>query len=113
MNLRYTPSVATARALRALGNNLRTARLRRRLQTATVAERAFISRETLRKIERGDPGVSMGNYAAVMLALGALDGLAAIADPGTDAVGLRLEEERLPRRIRYARSEEGGTPRGQ
>ncbi|MCR9074208.1 MAG: helix-turn-helix domain-containing protein [Alphaproteobacteria bacterium] len=111
MKPRYTPSVATARALRTLGNNLRTARLRRRLQTATVAERAFLSRETLRKIERGDPGVSMGNYAAVMLALGALDGLSAIADPGTDAVGLRLEEERLPRRIRYTRSEEGGAPR--
>ncbi len=56
---RYTPSVATGRAMRTLGQNLRIARLRRRLQTATVAERAFISRETLRKIERGDPGVSM------------------------------------------------------
>jgi len=90
--------------MRTLGRNLRTARLRRRLQTATVAERAFISRETLRKIERGDPGVSMGNYAAVMLALGALDGLAAIADPGTDEVGRLLEEQRLPKRIRYPRT---------
>lgn len=101
MRPRYTPSVATNRAMATLGRNLRTARLRRRLQAATVAERAFISRETQRKIEKGTPGVALGHHAAVMLAVGLLDGLAAIGDPGTDTVGLRLEEERLPKRIRY------------
>ena len=107
MRPRHPPSPAIERALRRLGCNLRTARLRRRLQTGTVADRAFISRETLRRIEQGERGVIMANYAAVMLALGLLDGLAAIGDPGTDEVGLRLDEAALPQRIRY-RKPKGG-----
>lgn len=98
------PSVAVNRTLRELGQNLKTARLRRRLQAATVAERAFISRQTLTKVEKGDPGVAMGIYASVMLALGSLDQLKDVAAPALDAVGLQLEEQQLPKRVRYKRT---------
>ncbi len=65
-----------------------------------MAERALISRKTLNKVEKGDPGVSLGIYATVLFVLGMTDRLAELADPRRDAVGLSLEEERLPRRIR-------------
>ena len=65
-----------------------------------MAERAFISRMTLNKVEKGDPGVSLGIYATVLFVLGMTDRLAELADPRHDAVGLGLEAERLPQRIR-------------
>ena len=70
---------------------------------ALLAERAFISRNTLTRVEKGDPGVSMGIYASVLFVLGLEDRLGDLADAANDPVGLSLEEERLPRRIRTAR----------
>ena len=91
------------RAGRKLGQDIRDARLRRRIATAVMAERASISRTTLNKIEKGDPGVSLGNYANVLFVLGMAQRLGDLADVKTDAVGLGLEEERLPQRIRKPR----------
>jgi transcriptional regulator with XRE-family HTH domain len=91
------------RALRKLGADIRDARRRRRIPVSILAERASISRTTLNRIEKGDPGASLGNYAAVLFALGMVDRLADIADPRHDTVGLELEEERLPQRIRLSR----------
>ena len=68
-----------------------------------MAERAFVSRNTLARVEKGDAGVSMGIYASVLFVLGMADRLGDLADSARDAVGLSLEEERLPRRIRSAR----------
>jgi len=58
---------------------------------------------TLNKIERGEPSVAMGTYATVLFVLGMADRLADLADPRNDAVGLALEEERLPQRVRRPR----------
>lgn len=72
-----------------------------------LAERAFVSRATLRRVERGDPAVGMGIYATVLFVLGFSDRIASLAEPTSDHVGLSLEEERLPRRVRAAqRSDE-------
>lgn len=65
-----------------------------------MAERAFISRKTLGRVERGDPGVSLGIYASVLFVLGMVDRIASLVDPATDRLGLQLEDEQLPRRIR-------------
>ncbi len=97
------PPIPVQRALRKLGQDIRDARLRRRIPTAIMAERASISRTTLGKVENGDPGVSLGNYAAVLFVLGMVERLGELADVTTDAVGLELEEERLPQRIRRPR----------
>jgi transcriptional regulator with XRE-family HTH domain len=78
---------------------------------ALVAERAFVSRSTLARVERGDPGVSMGVYASVLFVLGLADRVGDLADPRTDAVGLALEDEQLPQRVRLSRREAGGSPR--
>ena len=95
--------IPVRRALRKLGQDIRDARLRRRIPTAVMAERASISRTTLNKIEKGDPGVSLGNYANVLFVLGMAERLGELADVKTDTVGLELEEERLPQRIRNPR----------
>ena len=95
-------------ALRKLGGDLRDGRLRRRLSTTLAAERAFLNRKTLAKMEKGDPGVSMGAYASLLFVLGMTDRLAEVADARYDRVGLTLEEERLPKRVRIRRQGRAG-----
>lgn len=82
---------------------------RRRLPMAVVADRAFTSRATLQRVEAGDPSVGMGIYAAVLNALGLLDGLARLADPATDEVGQALTEASLPQRVRLKSKEKHRT----
>jgi hypothetical protein len=89
------------RSLRKLGQDIRDARRRRRIPVAIAAERASISKTTWLKVEKGDPGVLAGTYAKVLFVLGLVDKMAQLADPANDSVGLRLEEEQLPRRIRH------------
>ncbi len=91
------------RTLRKLGQDIRDARLRRRIPVAILAERASISRATLSKVEKGDLGVSVGTYATVLFTLGMADRLADVADARHDTVGRELDEERLPERIRLSR----------
>jgi transcriptional regulator with XRE-family HTH domain len=100
------------RALRKLGQDISAARRRRRLSVALMAERAFISRNTLGRIEKGDAGVSMGIYASVLFVLGMADRLGDLADAASDQIGLSLEEERLPRRIRTAQAKPSGAGHG-
>ena len=91
------------RVLSKLGADIQVARKRRRLTMAIVAERAFISRNTLTRVERGDPAVSLGIYATVLFVLGLAERMGDLADPLTDSVGLSLEGERLPQRARSTR----------
>ena len=100
----HHPSAAVTRALRKLGGDIHDARLRRRLPMSVIAERAFTSRSTLQRIEEGDPAVGMGIYAAVMQALGLLDGLSSVADFARDSVGQALAAADLPRRARLRRA---------
>jgi transcriptional regulator with XRE-family HTH domain len=93
-------SIPAQRALRKLGADIRDARRRRRIPTALMSERARISRMTLAKVENGDASASIAAYANVLFVLGMIDRLAGLADSGQDSVGLALEEERLPKRIR-------------
>ncbi len=88
------------RGLRKLGPDLKNARLRRRLPMAVVAERAQISLPTLTRVERGDAAVSMGVYATVLWVLGMGNRIGRLAAAETDALGLQLEAEHLPQRVR-------------
>lgn len=103
--------VPVARALRKLGHDIRDARRRRRIPVTILADRASVSRTTLNKAEKGDPGVSLGTYAMVLFSLGMVDRLADVADPRHDAAGLELEEENLPVRIRLSRWRKPGKPK--
>jgi transcriptional regulator with XRE-family HTH domain len=99
----HRPAVAVRRTLRKLGLDIHDARRRRGLPAEIVAERAFTSRPTLRRIEAGDHSVSIGIYAAVLQALGLLEGLGQLADPARDETGLALSSENLPKRVRLPR----------
>jgi len=92
--------IPVTRALHKLGKDIKDARRRRRLPMAIVTQRASISEPTLIRIERGDPKVAMGSYATVLFVMGMTDRLADLVDATNDLVGLRLEEENLPKRIR-------------
>jgi hypothetical protein len=72
-----------------------------------AAQRASISRTTLVKIEKGNPGVAIGLYATVLFVMGMVERLADLADPKSDSLGLQLEEESLPQRIRGAQRQKG------
>ncbi|TJW07133.1 MAG: hypothetical protein E5W82_24610 [Mesorhizobium sp.] len=100
----YNLPIPVRRALRKLGQDIRDARRRRRIPSAILAERASISRTTLVKVEKGEPGVSLGTYATVLFVLGLTDRLSTLADVRNDPRGLELEEEHLPKRIRRPRS---------
>jgi hypothetical protein len=104
----HLPSIAVRRALAKLGSDVREARLRRSLPADVIASRAFTTRPTLRRIEAGDPGVGIGIYAAVLQAMGMLDGLGMLADPASDKSGLLLSAEALPERARIKRRKASG-----
>lgn len=60
---------AVVEALEIAGNNVRTARMAKGLTQQTLAARMFVTAATLRKVERGDPSVSVGITAAALWAL--------------------------------------------
>ena len=95
-----TLPVTARKALTKLGADITVARKKRRISTASMAERAFLSRSTLARIEKGDPTVSMGAYLSVLAILGLAKHLGQVADRTNDTLGLDLDEDRLPRRIR-------------
>lgn len=94
-------------ALRRLGRDLAIARRKRRISTADMAERLFVSRDTLWRLERGDPSVSLGTFVTAAYILQLLDRLVVVAAAGEDQLGLELDIDRLPRRIRRRASAEG------
>lgn len=89
-----------ARLLVELGENVRLARKRRGLSALLVAERAGMSRPTLRAIERGDAGVTLGALANVLHSLGLERDLATVAR--ADSVGRALQDAALTPKPRAA-----------
>jgi transcriptional regulator with XRE-family HTH domain len=90
-----------ARVVAGMGENIHLARLRRRYSASVVAERAGISRKTLSAIERGEPGVSLGAYARVLLALGLEQDLALVA--ADDDLGRKIQDAGLTVKRRAAK----------
>jgi len=94
MKSKTTVLLPTAQqALTQLGEDLKLARLRRKLSGAMVAERAGISRSTLWQIEKGSPSVAMGAYVQVLFILGLERNLLALAS--NDELGRKLQDAQL------------------
>ena len=81
------------RLLQELGENIRLARLRRGFSATLLAERAGMDRKTLKRIELGDPGATLGAYANVLLCLGLEKDLSLIARD--DLLGRKLQDAGL------------------
>ena len=86
------------RILSEMGENIKLARLRRKLSSEQVAERAGMGRSTLVKIERGHPGVGIGNYLNVLRVLGLEQDFLLLAKD--DELGRKLQDAQLITRER-------------
>lgn len=92
--------VPVVRALEKLGHDLSLARRRRMLTQESMAERIQTSVATLRRLEKGDPRISIGVIAQAFLVLGELNQISGLLDTATDEIGLSLMNEQLPQRVR-------------
>jgi DNA-binding XRE family transcriptional regulator len=92
--------IPVIKTLRKVGQDINDARRRRRITIQLMAERAGLSRATIGKIEKGDQTTSIGGYASVLFVLGMENRLDDLVDSVHDLVGRRLEDEKLPQRVR-------------
>lgn len=96
-NAAYNIMPDTENILKTMGEQIKMARLRRKLSATLVAERAGVSRSTLWKVENGNPSVAIGIYAAVLHALNNMDkDLLKIA--GDDELGRKMQDIELLQR---------------
>jgi transcriptional regulator with XRE-family HTH domain len=94
------PPVPIARALRDVGGSVLAWRKLRGLTQAQLADRAGISRPTVRRLETGDGAISLENTLRILRALGILDALPRALDPYETDLGRLCSDERLPKRVR-------------
>ncbi len=97
---------AVSSALIEFGGAIRVARLRRRQSAADFASRLGVTLPTLRKLERGDPGVAVATFVCALWLIGLLDRLCDLAKPESDVLGNILETSRLPQRVRRSRHDD-------
>jgi transcriptional regulator with XRE-family HTH domain len=90
--------------LKMIGNNVKIARIRRRMLQDELAKKCGISRKTLWRLEQGESGASTASLFTVLWALGLLDSAKGIASPDNDEHGKILEAARQHKRIREPNS---------
>ncbi len=92
----HSPFPSITKQLAALGERLRDARLRRELTTVLFAERLGVSRDTLNRLEKGDPNIAIGTYMKALRVLGLDQDIDEVAKD--DAIGRKLQDRALPPR---------------
>ena len=85
------------KSLAILGQNLKLARIRRRISAAMMCERACVSHATLTAIEQGKPSVSMAGYMSVLFCLNMHRDIERVALD--DVLGRELQDLQLPKRV--------------
>ena len=94
------PSVTKQAEL--LGQRLRLARLRRKLSTVLFAERMGVSRDTLNRLEKGDPNIALGTYMRALRVLGLDKDIDVLARD--DVLGRKLQDVEALRSTRSSRT---------
>jgi transcriptional regulator with XRE-family HTH domain len=90
------PFPSAERQMRAFGERLRAARLRRRMTTVLFAKRMGVSRDTLNRLEKGDATIALGTYVRALHVLGMDKDLDMVAKD--DEIGRKLQDLNLNRR---------------
>ena len=90
------PFPAVAKQMAALGQRMKLARLRRSLSSVLFAERVGVSRDTLHRLEKGDPTIALGTYLRALRVLGLEKDIDAVARD--DELGRKLQDLNLPQR---------------
>jgi len=88
------------RELKKLGEDIRKARIRRKLTMKELAGRAFISEQTLSSVQKGKASVAMGIYARILALLGITGRIGMLADFSVDPISQDIEAASLPKRVR-------------
>ena len=91
--------------LKVLGNDIKVARIRRKITIEIMAQRMGVSRYTYAAIEKGRPTVSFGYVATALWILGLSENLKTVASIENDPVGQALIEQALPQRVVRKRKE--------
>ncbi len=81
------------KVLEHLGDNIKLACKRRGYTQILISQRTGLSRLTIRKIEQGDPTVSIGHYVAVLSVLGLTEDFAKAGND--DELGRKLQDIKL------------------
>ncbi len=89
-----------------IGERIRIARKRRMITMEDMASRMFVTRKTLSRLEKGDPGVSLAVFASALWVLGLEKNLLEIAASEKDKTAIFLEKQRLPERIRKQKNKD-------
>jgi hypothetical protein len=85
-------------ALRALGENIAVARVRRRESQRVWAQRLGVSVPTLVRLEQGDPGVGIGIVGTALWLMGRVQAIPLLADPHEDKGALEHDVRAALRR---------------
>lgn len=88
-------SPSLTRSAQDLGQRIELARCRRDLPATLFAERVGISRNTLARLESGDPAVSLGTYLKALRVLGLEGDINAVA--ADDTLGQKLMDAKALR----------------
>ncbi|ENU21443.1 hypothetical protein F994_00010 [Acinetobacter bohemicus ANC 3994] len=86
--------------LQQVGQNIRTARIRRNLTILELANRVHVDERTISRLEKGDPSINFKNLVTVLMVFGLEDSVFDIAHPNADEVGRALELQKQPKRVR-------------
>jgi transcriptional regulator with XRE-family HTH domain len=92
--LTSNPPYQIEQAIKRLGANLRTARLRRNLTLEGVAEKIGTGRRAVIEAEKGKPSTSAAVYTALLWAYDLLEPMEVLADPSRDTEGLASSMQR-------------------
>ena len=86
--------------IKTIGHNIKLARKKRGLTMQDMADRMFVTRKTLNRLESGDPGVSVGILASALLTLGLENDLNKLAEPEADITGNIIDREKYDQKQR-------------
>lgn len=94
--------------MRKLGGDLQRGRKLRKISVQNMAERLFVSRGTVSRMEKGEPNVAVSVYVTALWVLGLHEKLSTLADMTYDPLGRMITDEMLPKRIRMGSKRKTG-----